>query len=126
MMSTFQLIIVILLAVYVISSLYFAITGRILTKRQKEIDNEYAEKSMQWEEQVKVLTVRIGEITTENTRLQNVAREWMQYGNSLKTENEKLKASEEAWMKQSEEYKAKYLESEEQLKKFTTAAGSNA
>ena len=113
-MSTFQLIVVILLAIYVFSSLYFAITGRVLAKKQKQLDNEYAEKSLQWEEQVKILTKRIGEVSSENNRLNGVVREWMEYGNKMKTDNDFLTKSNEDW-------KQKYLDVSEQLKKFTTA-----
>ncbi len=123
-MNTFQLIIVILLAIYVFSSLYFSITGRVLAKRQKQLDNEYAAKSLQWEEQVKILAKRIGEVSSENNRLNGVVREWMNTAQNYKIENDKLNKSLEEWQKQSEEYKAKYFEVDKELKKFTTAAAN--
>ena len=82
-MSTFEILIVVILGVYTLGSLYFAITGRIQNnrmKKQRDIerkeDLERADKSLQWEEQLKVLTKRLGEISTENQRLADTNRHW--------------------------------------------------
>lgn len=75
-MSTFEILIVVILGVYVLSSLYFAISGRILNKKSRKEDLERADKSLQWEEQLKVLTKRLGEISTENQRLVDTNRQW--------------------------------------------------
>jgi len=82
-MSTFEILIVVILGVYTLGSLYFAITGRIQNnrmKKQRDIerkeDLERADKSLQWEEQLKVLTKRIGEISTDNQRLADANRQW--------------------------------------------------
>ena len=75
-MSTFEILIVVILGVYVLSSLYFAISGRILSKKTRKEDMELADKSLQWEEQLKVLTKRLGEISTENQRLADTNRHW--------------------------------------------------
>ena len=75
-MNTFEILIVVILGVYTLGSLYFAITGRILNKKSRKEDMELADKSLQWEEQLKVLTKRLGEISTENQRLVDANRQW--------------------------------------------------
>ena len=82
-MSTFEILIVVILGVYTLGSLYFAITGRIQNnrmKKQRDVerkeDIERAEKSLQWEEQLKVLTNRMGQLVTENQRLADTNRQW--------------------------------------------------
>ena len=82
-MSTFEILIVVILGVYTLGSLYFAITGRIKNNRmKKQRDNERkedlerADKSLQWEEQLKVLTNRMGQLATENQRLADTNRQW--------------------------------------------------
>lgn len=90
-MSTFQILLVILVFVYVITYIYFAITGRILSNKDRKTEAEYAAAQFQWEDQVKVLTTRIGEISSENHRLNGVIREWMTACDNYKIENEKLK-----------------------------------
>ena len=75
-MSTFEILIVVILGVYTLGSLYFAITGRILNKKSRKEDMELADKSLQWEEQLKVLTNRMGQLATENQRLGDANRQW--------------------------------------------------
>ena len=82
-MNTFEILIVVILGVYTLGSLYFAITGRIKNNRmKKQRDNERkedlerADKSLQWEEQLKVLTNRMGQLATENQRLADTNRQW--------------------------------------------------
>ena len=123
-MSTFEILFLILVAIFVFSSLYFAISGRIRTITAEAKDDERYLNQANWEDQIKVLTVRIGEISTENQRLNGVIREWMNIAQNYKIENDKLNKSLEEWQKQSEEYKAKYLEVDSELKKFTTAQGN--
>jgi predicted nucleic acid-binding Zn-ribbon protein len=123
-MSTFEILFLILVTIFVGSSLYFAITGRIRTIAAEAKDDERYINQTQWEDQIKVLTVRMGEITSENQRLNGVVREWMNAANTYKIEIDKLNKSLEEWQKQSEEYKAKYFEVDKELKKFTTAKGN--
>ena len=85
-MNTFEILIVVILGVYVLSSLYFGITGRIQNNRMKKQrenerkeDLERADKSLQWEEQLKVLTNRMGQLATENQRLADTNRQWQAY-----------------------------------------------
>lgn len=95
-MSLFETLVVAILGLYFLSSLYFGITGRILNhkirrenRQDREEDLKRADKSLEWEEQLKVLTTRMGEITTENTRLVNVNRDWqLAYDTLLKKYNE--------------------------------------
>ena len=82
-MNTFEILIVVILGVYTLGSLYFAITGRIQNNRMKKQrenerkeDLERADKSLQWEEQLKVLTNRMGQLATENQRLADTNRQW--------------------------------------------------
>lgn len=90
-MSTFQILLLILVFVYIVNSMYFAISGRILSNKDRKTEAEYAAAQFQWEDQVKVLTTRIGEVSSENHRLNNVIREWMTACDNYKIENEKLK-----------------------------------
>lgn len=83
-MTTFQLIIAILATVYVVSSLYFAITGRILNKRQEKKNDEKFNKEMDFKDQVNVLTNRLGEVMTENTRLNGYLKSWIASANDWK------------------------------------------
>ena len=75
-MSTFETLLLIILGIHILGSLYFAITGRILNKKSRKEDMELADKSLQWEEQLKVLTNRMGQLATENQRLADTNRQW--------------------------------------------------
>lgn len=75
-MSTFETLLLIILGVHVLGGLYFAITGRILNKKSRKEDMELADKSLQWEEQLKVLTNRMGQLATDNQRLADANRQW--------------------------------------------------
>lgn len=110
--------------IFVIAYLYFAVTGRNRAIKAEVKDDERFAAQNALDEQIKVLTIRIGEITTENQRLNGVVREWMNVAQNYKIENDKLNKSLEEWQKQSEEYKAKYIEVDSELKKFTTAQGN--
>ena len=97
-MSTFEILIVVILGVYVLSSLYIAITGRIQNNRmKKQRDNERkedlerADKSLQWEEQLKVLTKRLGEISTEYHNCLEDNRRWKEAYNVLAAKYQELK-----------------------------------
>lgn len=79
-MRLFEIILLIAVCVYVLSSLYFAITGRIL-----------AIKDRKYEDQLNILTKRVGEIATENHNLNMNLREWQAAYSQLKKENEELK-----------------------------------
>ena len=83
-MTTFQLIIAILATVYVVSSLYFAITGRILNKRQEKKNDEKFNKEMDFKDQVNILTNRLGEVMTENTQLNGYLKSWIASANDWK------------------------------------------
>lgn len=98
--------------IFVVAYVYFAITGRCRSIAAEAKDDERYLNQANWEDQIKVLTVRIGEITTENQRLNNVVREWMNVANTYKVETDKLNKSLEEWMKQSEEYKNQVKEKE--------------
>ena len=116
-MSDFQLIIVILAAVYVVSSLYFAISGRILVKRKDRKDDERYETQSSYEEQLKVLTTRVGEITTENDRLNGVIRSWIAAAQDYKSQlNEALKEKEE-WVKEANDLQEQLNKTKKKPKK---------
>ena len=108
--------------IFVVAYVYFAITGRCRSIAAEAKEDERYLTQSNWEDQIKVLTVRIGEITTENQRLNGVVREWMNVAQNYKIESDKLNKSLEEWQKQSEEYKAKYLEADSELKKLTNAS----
>ena len=100
-MNLFEIILIALLGVYVLSSLYFAISGRILAMRDRKEDLERRNKDAEYESQLNVLTKRVGEIATENHNL-----------------NKDLRAWKEAYVKLQSAYDA--LKNETELKKKTT------
>lgn len=95
-MSTFETLLLIILGVHVLGSLYFAITGRILNKKSRKEDMELADKSLQWEEQLKVLTKRLGEISTDNQRLADTNRHWQAAYNKIYCELQEYKKKYES------------------------------
>jgi predicted nucleic acid-binding Zn-ribbon protein len=90
-MNLFEIILVALLGVYVLSSLYFGISGRILTIKDRKEDLERRNKDEDYENQLNLLTKRVGEVATENHNLNMNLREWQVAYSQLKKENEELK-----------------------------------
>lgn len=109
-MNLFQLIIAVSVVVYVLSSLYFSISGRILARKREKKEDERCEKQLDFEDQVKVLTKRIGEIATENDRLNGVVRSWMAQANDYKIRLDAALKEKEEWEKEANDL-------QEQLKK---------
>ena len=101
-MSTFQLIIITLAIVYVLSFLYFSISGRILNQKQAEKDEERFQAQTQIDDQIKVLTNRLGEIATENDRLNGVIRSWVAQANDYKRQLDEALKEKEEWQKEAE------------------------
>ena len=118
-MSTFEILFLILVTICVISSLYFAISDRIMTIKTEEKNDKRYSTQADWENQIKVLTVRIDEITTENDRLNKVCRTWIEKANTYKLELDKKNKELEELIKQSEEHKAKYLKVDSELNKIS-------
>ena len=77
--------------VYVLSSLYFAISGRIKKKKGRKEDLERRDKDEEYENQLKILAKRVGEVGTENHDLNMNLKEYQTAYYQLKTENEELK-----------------------------------
>lgn len=94
-MSLFEIILVTLLGVYVLSSLYFAISGRILTIKDRKEDLERRNKDAEYENQLNILTKRVGEIGTDNHNLNNDLRAWKEAYVKLQSEYETLKKKSE-------------------------------
>jgi len=94
-MSLFQIILIALLGVYVLSSIYFAISGRILAIRDRKEDLERRNKDEEYENQLNVLTKRVGEIATENHNLNNDLRAWREAYVKLQSEYDALKQETE-------------------------------
>ena len=90
-MNLFEIILVSLLGVYVLSSLYFAITGRILAIKERKEDRETTRIQLDFENQIKVLTDRLGQVASENHNLNMSLREWQVAYSQLKKENDELK-----------------------------------
>ena len=90
-MSLFEVILVVLLGVYVLSNLYFAISGRILAIKGRNEDLERRNKDEEYENQLNILTKRVGEVVTENHNLTMNLQEYQTAYYQLKTENEELK-----------------------------------
>lgn len=98
-MSLFETILIILIAAYLVFNIYFSISDRVIRKKVREEDLEYADKNLQWEEQVKVLTKRLGEIASENHTLGANLKTWQDAYASLKKENDALRAERLVEMK---------------------------
>ena len=90
-MNLFEIILVALLGVYVLSSLYFTISGRILAIKDRKEDLERRNKDAEYENQLNILTKRVGEVGTENHNLTMNLREWQAAYCQLKKENDELK-----------------------------------
>ena len=94
-MNLFEIILIALLGVYVLSSLYFAISGRILAMRDRKEDLERRNKDAEYESQLNVLTKRVGEIATENHNLNKDLRAWKEAYVKLQSEYDTLKKETE-------------------------------
>ena len=90
-MSLFEIILVVLLGVYVLSNLYFTISGRILAIKGRKEDLERRNRDEEYENQLNILTKRVGEVATENHNLTMNLQEYQTAYYQLKTENEELK-----------------------------------
>ena len=112
-MSTFELIIVILAFIYVSAAIFLGIRGIIVG------DKRYLE-SKNWEDQIRVLTVRIGEVSTQNNNLANDLRSWKEAYVALQLEAEKYKASADEYKNKAKESDAKYLDLKRDFEKLTT------
>jgi predicted nuclease with TOPRIM domain len=94
-MNLFEIILITLLGVYVLSSLYFNISGRILTNRSNKEYIERRNKDEEYENNINVLTKRVGEIATENHNLNKDLRAWKEAYVKLQSEYEDLKKETE-------------------------------
>lgn len=90
-MNLFEIILVVLFGVYVLSNLYFAISGRILAIKGRKEDLERRNKDEEYENQLNILTKRVGEVATENHNLTMNLQEYQVAYAQVKTENEELK-----------------------------------
>ena len=90
-MSLFEIILIALLGVYVLSNLYFAISGRILAKKGRKEDLERMNKDEEYENQLEILAKRVGEVGTENHNLTMNLQEYQTAYSQLKKEYEELK-----------------------------------
>ena len=90
-MNLFEIILVALLGVYVLSNLYFSISGRILAIKDRKEDLERRNKDEEYENQLNILTKRVGEVATENHNLTMNLQEYQTAYYQLKRENEELK-----------------------------------
>ena len=90
-MNLFEIILIALLGVYVLSSLYFTISGRILAIKDRKEDMERRNKDAEYENQLNILTKRVGEVGTENHNLTMNLREYQTAYYQLKKENDELK-----------------------------------
>ena len=90
-MSLFEIILVALLGVYVLSNLYFAISERILAKKGRKEDLERMNKDEEYENQLEILAKRVGEVGTENHNLTINLQEYQNAYYQLKEEYEELK-----------------------------------
>lgn len=94
-MNLFEIILVALLGVYVLTNLYFAISGRILAIKDRKEDLERRNKDEEYENQLNILTKRVGGIATENHNLNNDLRAWKEAYVKLQSEYDALKKSTE-------------------------------
>ena len=90
-MNLFETLVVAILAVYVLAYLIFVITGRINARKERKEDIARADKSLEWEEQLRVLTKRMGEISTEYHNCLEDNRRWKEAYNLLTAKYQELK-----------------------------------
>ena len=90
-MSLFEIILVALLGVYVLSNLYFSISERIFAIKGRKEDLERMNKDEEYENQLEILAKRVGEVGTENHNLTMNLQEYQTAYYQLKTEYEELK-----------------------------------
>jgi predicted nuclease with TOPRIM domain len=94
-MNLFETLVVAILAVYVLAYLIFVITGRINSRKERKEDIARADKSLEWEEQLRVLTKRMGEISTEYHNCLEDNRRWKEAYNVLAAKYQELKSKYE-------------------------------
>ena len=115
-------LLVIVIVVYVVSQIYFNIDAKIVNKKrydeglkrhkeERDKDLEISDKTLLYEKELEVLTVRLGDMATD-------LRNWQLGYNDLKAKYDAKEAEVDEWIKQSEEYKKKLEEMEE---KYVTA-----
>ena len=85
-MSLFEIIFFVLLGVYVLSNLYFTISGRILAIKGRKEDLERRNRDEEYENQLNILTKRVGEVATEKQRLTMNIQEYQVASGQVKTE----------------------------------------
>ena len=90
-MNLFEVILVVLLGVYILSNLYFAISGRILAIKGRKEDLERRNKDEEYENQLNILAKRVGEVVTENHNLTMNLKVYQTAYAQVKNENEELK-----------------------------------
>ena len=90
-MNLFEIILVVLLGVYVLSNLYFSISGRILAIKGRKEDLERRNKDEEYENQLNILTKHVDEVVTENHNLTMNLQEYQVAYAQVKAENEELK-----------------------------------
>ena len=90
-MNLFEVILVVLLGVYILSNLYFAISGRILAIKGRKEDLERRNRDEEYENQLNILTKHVDEVVTENHNLTMNLQEYQVAYAQVKKENEELK-----------------------------------
>ena len=101
--------------IFVVAYLYFAITGRCRAIEAEAKDDERYASQQDWENQIKVLTIRIGEITTENDRLNKVCRSWMETANSYKLQLDTKTKEADEYKESAKKAESKYLKTKKEL-----------
>ena len=101
--------------IFVVAYLYFAITGRCRAIEAEAKDDERYASQQDQENQIKVLTVRIGEITTENDRLNKVCRSWMETANSYKLQLDTKTKEADEYKESAKKAESKYLKTKKEL-----------
>jgi uncharacterized coiled-coil DUF342 family protein len=101
--------------IFVVAYLYFAITGRCRAIEAEAKDDERYASQQDWENQIKVLTVRIGEITTENDRLNKVCHSWMETANSYKLQLDTKTKEADEYKESAKKAESKYLKTKKEL-----------
>ena len=90
-MSLFETLVIVCMCIYLITVIFFNITGRIISRKDRKEDVAHMKKSMEYEESIKVLTKRLGEISTENQRVSDENRKWRYAYNELLIKHQALK-----------------------------------
>lgn len=82
-MSSFEILILVLLCIFVLSNLYFNVSERVIGNKQRKLDNERVSKQIDFEKTIEALSLKVYEFQSENLKLNNQIKDWVTNYNKL-------------------------------------------